>query len=174
MKWIDLNKDVLFTKAQLEKRAEALVRQKYPLHEELRILRMAAGNGIGKVTLLQDDQKEIDDYYNHVTVVHGEKKQAEVDNHLLASTIAYEQAKLRLKQPPIQEANPDLPDEIQIIDEQGKTTMVPNPVLIKDQEERQAAEHIINKADSKILALIDMRDRLKENIQDETTQHSLI
>ena len=95
--WIDLNSNITYTEAQLEKRYDRKIRSKFPLRKELAMNRRAAGKAMGKLTLSKKEQAEEAAYEAHTKKIRDELNQAKADNDLLKKVLDYEKAERRLQ-----------------------------------------------------------------------------
>ena len=96
MSWIDLLGKVTFTETQLEKRYDAHIQSKFPLHIERAMNRRAMGKLKGKYTPTDKELFQEKAYEQLCKDIRLDFDQATNDNALLIETLDYEQAVIRL------------------------------------------------------------------------------
>ena len=94
--WVDLQSNTTFSENQLQKRYDAYIRSKYPLHIERGIKRRATGKAKGKYIPNSAEIAQEAAYETHCKNMQDDLGQARIDNTLLKGAIRYERATARL------------------------------------------------------------------------------
>ena len=171
----------VYTEHELTDLAQFEIRSKYSAAAEDNLSRKLRGVALGVYTLNASEQLEVEAYKNHLYMVQTETAQAVIDNQLLADTIAYENATVRLQQyepaigrPETVIYKPDSQDIDYVIpaidplpatvekvvtheDLSSEVVQVPNPLIEADTAERLAAQAIVNAVSGEVLALHELR-----------------
>ena len=163
---VDLMEDHVYTNDEIKQRVVAVIRSKYSENDELKLARITIGAQMGRYTLSAAEQAEIDAFEQHVLAARAAGQQMVKDNDLLKRTLEYERAQQRLAQPPLDpqatDANGNLlyPDVEEIDPITGKPTgkMLPNPEIVRDQNERTAAQAVVNAAQQDAIDLAAQRE----------------
>ncbi len=161
---IDLMGNTVWTEAQISRRVVELIRQKYSENDELYLARISLGKLMGTYTPTAEEEAEIEPYQTHVENCRAIAIQAREDNELLRRTIEYEQAVKKLAEPV-----PDVPATVPGTDADGNETLVPNPVLVIDTEERTAAQAVVDAVTQDVLDLVALRAEA-HSIQDTVSE----
>jgi len=144
------------TLRDIERRADEIIRSQYPLQQEQRLSRLVHGSGAGFITLTAEETQEISDYVTYVLSIRDVQAQAVADAALLSQALEYEAAAERLAQPLVSE-DPEIPATVNLPDGDGVYHEVPNPKIVKDTQERDAAQAVINNALPEVVTLVQER-----------------
>ncbi len=181
--WIDLYDNFPMEQAQLDKRNNACIRSKYSEDRENMINRMLTGSLAGMYTLSKEEEILIAGYGAWCKEVQAQRVQAREDSILLKKAIKHEKAQRRLSNyilsvgvkerigvpeikiedevtqeeiiaiAPIEPLSPT----IKVTDEKGKVTNIKNPLISKDEAEREKAQKIIDEVDTEVVNLVQLR-----------------
>lgn len=158
---IDLMGNDVFTSHEIDARVVSIIRQKYTLEDEQKIARIAVGALQKTYTPSASEMTLIAAYQVYVEAARAIGAQAAKDNALLADTIAYEGAELRLAEPIKKATDKDadgnlIYPDVEELDQNGKPTgkMLPNPALAEDKAERAAATNVKKGASAAVKTLV--------------------
>ena len=162
---IDLMGNVVLTQHEIDQRVIAEIRRKYTPDDEFKLARISLGAQMGRYQPTAAEQAEIDAFEQHVLAARAAGQRMAKDNDLLRRTLELEKAQARLAQPPLdpqaKDANGKLlyPDVPEIDPVTGKPTgnMLPNPAIVQDQDERAAAQAVVNAAAQDAIGLAAQR-----------------
>jgi len=159
------------TREQINKRVVAKIRQQYSDDDEKKLTRISLDLLLNKATLAPEDVIHLDKYKKHVLESKAWGTKTKADAKLLQDALDYEAAQERLKQPIVKARkaqkevlNKDGTIKTPAIEaipakiDDGTGTMIPNPVIVKDKEERAAAQAVIDNATPETVKLVTDRE----------------
>lgn len=169
-----------YTTHELRYMAQDEIARLFSPSNEANLQRKLSGIALGLYTATAEELAEIDAYKNHLFTVQTETAHAEIDNQLLIDTIVYEQSLIRLQQYRLADGRAEQivykDDEIDFVipaiepleatvektvyDFEGNATLeiVPNPLIVKDDDEREEAQSIIDNVSEEVLNLYQLRN----------------
>lgn len=158
-RFIDLMADVVFTDGDITARTEAMVRNEFSAEAETILNRKVTGAGLGIYALTADDQAALGRFaaVTQAAALAGEA--ARVDMTKLRQAMAYETATQRLAQPAY-----DGP--LATVDEEGVEH--PHPDAVRDDDERAAAQSVIDAASPETLDLVAAREAYRNPVAEVT------
>lgn len=106
---IDMLSSEPLTPAQITKRAQYEIEQKYDKITEANLNRKLQGASLGLYTLTTTEQAELAQYKTDLEAIRADANQAQLDNQDLIDVIKYEQAKQRLAQYKLEIGKPAQP-----------------------------------------------------------------
>jgi len=155
---IDMMRSTPYTDHELRDIMWQRVDQQVSAYDRMKLIFIAIGVALAKYQPTAAEQQEIAKLQTLLETERVNYDKDVADNQLLSDTIDYERALTRLAQPALNPAATDangnlLYPDITLPD----GTTATNPALVQDQQERAAAQAIVDAVTPEILALYDQR-----------------
>lgn len=181
---IDLMSDFVMSELQIDKRVVAMIRQYISLEDEQKMSRILHGQAIGTYLPSSAELDQVAEYQVHVESCREKGNLAKEDADLLSRTLQYEAAVKRLACYRLAEGRPEQVAQNAVYDEETGELIseavsylplieplpatvldadgneVPNPSIVKDDQERADAVSIISGAADEVLDLVNVRGRI--------------
>lgn len=144
MSFVDLMGNDIWTEADILRRTEAIVRSQFSDEQERILNRKITGVILGKYTLSEAEEQELNDFQTIVFLAQQEGLAATVDMDLLSRTLPVERAYKRLQRI----VEPILEDDI----------VTNQDDMDNDIQERNVAQEIVDNASEDVLELVLLRN----------------
>ena len=145
MSFIDLMANDIWSEADIVRRTEAMIYSQFSREQEAILNRKATGAALGQYELTPAEQADLVRYSQVSDAARQAGDAARADMALLLQVFAVEAAERRLDQPAVEPET----------DEQGNVTN--QDELDADEQERAAAQDVIDNASPEVMAVIEQR-----------------
>ena len=145
MSFIDLMANDIWSEADIVRRTEAMIRSAFSAEQEAILNRIATGAALGQYQMSEQETLNLTRYAQVSEDARQAGDAARQDMALLLQVFAVEAAQRRLDQPAVEPET----------DEQGNVTN--QDELDADEQERAAAQDVIDNASPEVMAVIEQR-----------------
>jgi len=157
MSFVNLLESTVYTEADIINRTEAMVHSVTPVQAEIILNRKLTGQIAGQYTMTLDEQAELAAYIAACNAARQAGVEARADMARLNAVLAHEAALQRLALPLVTE-----PATATVYDGQGNASVVANPAIAADAQERLEAQALIDAATPDTLDLYALRHPVVE------------
>ena len=156
MSFIDLYSNTIWTETDISNKVQSIIRSQFSAEDELKASRLSRQSKPSA-----SDMEYINMVDSAIQSAIDQGRAARSDNQLLIQVIDYETAVLRLRRP----------EEPEFILDQDENE-IPNPLYEMDQEQRLAAQTVVDAVSTEVIELADQRNNLVEPIIEPVVDES--